>query len=189
MLKLTLTLILVVLFSGCGEDNATESRQNFITMINATQNSIVSNFNGSRENIAPKKARDELISIIGEAPEVSYNNRGEVILHQNENPRVYIATPCNENQYMTHNAQKGELHIVNTRASAVDIRVNNMDFTIATCSYILIQNLSFNNNRISITMDEFFANITPSEQDIYETVIFSDESIKSFQVISESPFN
>jgi uncharacterized lipoprotein YehR (DUF1307 family) len=171
------------LFTGCGEDSSTEPRINYITMINATSGTIEANFDGSREDITVKEQHDKIISEVSEAPKVSYDNVGEITLHQGESPRTYVATTCKDT-HITFTSRAGELYIVNTKPTTQTVKVNNKEVSVDGCGYEHVSDVVFENKGITIEMGGSSANINPGSEDIWDTVIFDDSTLKSFKVVS-----
>jgi hypothetical protein len=180
---LSISVAGALFLAGCGEDSSTEPRLNYITMINATQNTIESNFNGSKESISIKNQRDKIIAEVSEAPVVSYDGVGEVTLSNGESPRTYVATTCKDT-HITFTSSRGELYIINTKTQAVTVKVNDSDVIVDGCSYKHVSGTIFENKEIKIEMGALNANINPGVEDIWDTVIFYDDSIKSFRVSS-----
>ncbi len=173
----------MLLLSGCGEDSSTEARLNYITMINATQNTIESNFDGDKEDIESKEPRDKLIAEVSEAPKVSYDGVGELTLAKGDTFTSYVATTCQGGTKINHTPSPGELHIVNTQADSVVVVVNDVDVNVEACSYHKVSNVKFENKTITIKMGDKSADIKdPESEEIHDTVVFEDDDIKSYEI-------
>jgi hypothetical protein len=151
-------------------------------MINATQNPIESNFNGDKKDIASKAQRDDYFAEVSEAPVVSYDGIGEQILHKSDSPRSYVATGCQESNNITHTASPGELHIVNTKVSAIVVKVNGVDIPVQPCAWYKVNDVKFENKKVTIEMGGVSADINPGIEDIWDSVIFDDDDIKSYRI-------
>ncbi len=170
--------------SGCGEDNATEPRINFVTMMNATQNTISSKIADlGTKDIATKSSRAEEINTVGEAPNVSYDSSHKKTISKNDGFSGYIATACNSDGFLYHTGSFGELRIVNTSSKSITASVDNKNITVASCS-IEKTGVKVDKDSITIKINGTTNTIDPNGETVWDSVIFDDDSFKNFAIKS-----
>jgi hypothetical protein len=177
--------VAIMIFSGCGADNSTQVRMNFITMINATQNSIEANlFNNDNYTLAPKASEDDDYEGVSEAPVVGYDKKGEYTISSSRLINGYVATTCNADEYLAHSPSRGELHIINTTSAELSITINGLPAMTAAPCAITQEAAIFDNKSIAIGVGVNSLTFTPNSDEVYDVVVFEDMSIQAYKIKS-----
>jgi hypothetical protein len=172
------------LFTGCGEDSSTEPRINFVTMINATQNTISSVIADlGTKDIASKDSRGEDIEAVSEAPKVSYDGGHNKTISIDDGFSGYIATSCNADGFLYHTGALGDLRIVNTSSKDITAKVAGKDIDVPSCS-VVKTDTTVSEDSIIVVINGETKTIDPDGETVWDSVVFEDDTFKNFIVKS-----
>lgn len=179
-----------MLLLGCGgDDSALLPRVHTLTMINATENTIVSSLFGTEvHSIASRDSSDDSFDDFSEAPVIAYDGGvGEITIHQGEYFNAYVATTCNSVQEIHHTGQRGELHVVNTSLEPVTITFddgqgNQGTSTVEACSYL--KTTYALGKDFKAYLGNEVVSFLESETRVHDLVVFGDQTMKKFEIKS-----
>lgn len=185
------------MFSGCGEDSATEPRVNLITMINATDADIVGHlFNNSFYTIAPKGSHDDDFESIDEAPSVWYTTVidtevkiGEETIHSGDIINAYIAADCVDGNsqlknHILHHPSAGSINIVNTTSDTFAFDVGGTEETLPACGVREFDGASLSGeDNVTVTYGGQTVTVPlPKAGEVFDVVIFPDYTFERYDV-------